>query len=208
MAQAGAGRSCWCAAQAGRWAQPPLGLVAPTSARSTHSAAESGRPPWAPLCRADSRPQAPSLSSIHPSIPTWCPCPALGFLSFLPVCPHGLRPSPSASRSWGPTGPGGPSAGRGVCPGAGVGGWPPSSPVAVVSGPGLSGEGHRAWQSHMGARGTHTAAGPPQRPLPSDTKHPLSPPLHVEASKSDRQNTSSAAVTPRSGQRWRGCLGL
>lgn len=91
--------------------------------------------------------------------------------------------------------------------GAGGPGAAALPPPRQWSRPGPSGEGRRAWQSQVGARGTHTAAGPPQRPLPGDGKHPSSPPVQVEASKDDRQNAPRAAATPRTGQPRRGCLG-
>lgn len=91
--------------------------------------------------------------------------------------------------------------------GAGGPGAAALPPPRQWSRPGPSGEGRRAWQSQVGARGTHTAAGPPQRPLPGDVKHPSSAPVQVEASKDDRQNAPRAAATPRTGQPRRGCLG-
>lgn len=91
--------------------------------------------------------------------------------------------------------------------GAGGPGAAALPPPRQWSRPGPSGEGRRAWQSQVGARGTHTAAGPPQRPLPGDGKHPSSAPVQVEASKDDRQNAPRAAATPRTGQPRRGCLG-
>lgn len=118
----GCGGSCWCAAQTGRRAQAPLGLVAPMSAGSIHSPAEGRRPPWAPLGRADSRPRAlPAHPPVHPHlVPTSCPG--------LPVLCRSAHTGPDLApqhggaggrRSWGPAGPGrlpSPHHGSGLAP--------------------------------------------------------------------------------------------